>query len=81
MLWFVLLAGAVGARVLLATLRTVERSPLSRALLFDFTVKRTPNAVLSDVSLVLILVAFLVAVAGLIELVRAPFSPRGVPRP
>ncbi len=125
MLWLVLLAGAIGARILLEKLRGGERTPLSRALLFEFSVKRsstdqppsrsdrfwtglwqlvgavglvgagfgfnawserytldtTMNHVLSGVGFVLLLVALVVALAGVIELVRAPFSPRRVSPP
>jgi hypothetical protein len=39
------------------------------------------NHLLSGVGFVLALIALLVALAGLIELVRAPFSARRVPPP
>lgn len=125
MLWLLLLAGAFGARIILATLRTGEGTPLSRALLFEFNIKRTTidglpsrrdrlwtglsqligsvalasagfglfawserytldttmNHVLSGGGMVLLLVGFLVALAGTIELIRAPFSPRGASPP
>jgi len=124
-LWLLLLAGAIAARILLVTLRQGPRTTFSRALLFEFSVKRgsldtppsrgdrvwtgvsqligavalmggafglfawserytldtTMNHVLSGVGFVLALLAFLVALAALIELVRAPFSPRRVSPP
>jgi formate hydrogenlyase subunit 3/multisubunit Na+/H+ antiporter MnhD subunit len=125
MLWLLLLAGAIAARILLVTLRKEPSSSLSRTLLFEFGVKRSPrdippsrsdrmwtglsqligavalvgvaygffawserytlettmNHLLSGVGFVLALIALLVALAGLIELVRAPFSARRVPPP
>ena len=125
MLWLLLLAGAVAARILLVTLRKGPRTTFSRALLFEFSVKRGSadappsrddriwtgvsqlvgavallgaafglfawserytldtmmNHFLSGVGFVLALLAFLVALAGLVELLRAPFSARRVSPP
>ena len=125
MVWLLLLAGAIAARILLAQLRKGEPTPWSRALLFEFGAKRAltdappsrtdrlwtgsaqvvgsiallgaamgffwwserwtletrMNHVLSGIGFVFFMLAFLVGLAGLIELVRAPFSPRRVPRP
>jgi hypothetical protein len=125
MVWLILLAGAIAARVLVGQLRKGEQTSWSRALLFEFSVKRAPgsqppsrsdrlwtgiaqvigavalagaafgffwwserytlettmNHVLSGIGFVLFLLAFLVGLAGLIELLRAPFSSNRVSPP
>ena len=120
MIWLLLLAGAVGARVILATLRGGEQTTLTKAILFEFAVRRasagppsrkdrlwtgvasmftaaaciagaaglitwadhfpnlsTSNHILSGVGFVLAILGILVALSGLLELLRAPFAPRG----
>jgi hypothetical protein len=120
MIWLLLLAGAVGARVILATLRRREQTTLTKALLFEFAVRRTAagppsrrdrlwtgvasiltaaaciaagaglitwadhfpnlstsNHILSGLGFVLAILGTLVALSGLLELLRAPFAPRG----
>ena len=48
MIWLLLLAGAVAARVILAALRAGPQTTLSRALLFDFGARKAaPGQVLS----------------------------------
>ncbi len=43
MLWVLLLAGAIAARILLAQLRKGEQTHWTRALLFEFSTKRSPT--------------------------------------
>jgi hypothetical protein len=118
MLWLALMGGAVAARMLLASLRKSPQRPFSRALLFEFSVRKgssdrplsrrervwtgvarvlsalaclgagaaimtwadrfpnlsTTNHVLSGIGFVLVMLAILVALSGVIELVRAPFA-------
>jgi hypothetical protein len=122
MFWLVLMAGAVAARVLLATMRRGEQTTLTKALLFEFARRRTAqgppsradrlwtgagslitaaacigagagfmtwadrfdvlstsNHVLAGIGFVLVFLGALVALSGLLELIRAPFAPRQVP--
>ena len=119
MFWLVLIAGAVAARVLLATLRRSQQTTVTRALLFEFARRRTAdgppsrtdrlwtgaaslitaaacigagagfmswadhfdvlstsNHVLSGIGFVLVFLGALVALSGVLELIRAPFAPR-----
>jgi len=119
MIWFVLLAGVVAVRVILATLRSGTQTSLSRALLFEFGARKpkpgqvlsrrdrlwnalgtltaaaiaivagagfmtwgdrfpnlsTTNHVLTGIGFVSLMVGAVVALVGLVELIRAPFAP------
>jgi hypothetical protein len=119
MIWILLLAAAVTARVIVATLRAGSETPISRTLLFDFGMRRAPsgqtlsrrdrawngvasltggiiavaagagagtwadhfpnlsttNHVLLGIAFILLALGCVVALYGVIELLRAPFAP------